>query len=95
MNEETETAEQRQKRKAAEKRANEARELEIAFARRHELMAKNLDNSELAMVDSAAALRKKRIAELVANEKRQNYYRWAYELHQQKKYKEKNNGRVN
>ena len=91
---ETETRAQRLARRAAEKKAEQERELEVPFARRHALMLKDRDNAEMMMVDNAAALRKKRIAELVADKKKQNYYRWIAALHRQKKWKERTNGRI-
>jgi len=97
MEEELTKTERAQKyaRSKAVKAARIEREVSDALFRAKELAKKNKLNSEpTTMTDGAAALRKKRIGELVADTKKQNYYRWVAELHKQKKHKEKNNGRI-
>jgi hypothetical protein len=86
----TETPAQKQARLRAAKKAREEAELEIAFA---QLLQKNKDNSETWAAIDDSALRKRRISELV--KRRENTYRWIYELHRMKKHKEKKNGRIN
>ena len=89
----TETLYQRDKRRKAEKAAKQQQELETAFARRHELQAKDRDNAAMGAADDSA-LRARRIKELATDVKRQNYYKWIAALTAQKKYKEKKNGRI-
>jgi hypothetical protein len=83
----TETRYEREKRKRAQRKAQEQQDIETAFARRHEIVKKDSLNSGLTMMDDMMAFKKKRYAQLVA--KTQNRYNWIAALHQQKKYKEK------
>jgi len=85
----TETKKERERRKREARKAQEQQSLEIAFARRHELMAKERDNAAMLAAIDDAGLRARRIKELASNVKRQNYYRWLQALSAQKKWKEK------
>ena len=89
----TETRAEKNARKKAEKKAQQERDINEAFARRHEIARKDSLNSGLTMINDMMAFKKKRYAMLVS--KTQNRYKWIAALHQQKKYKEKINGCVN
>ena len=89
----TETRAEKNARKKAEKKAQQERDINEAFARRHEIARKDSLNSGLTMINDMMAFKKKRYPMLVS--KTQNRYKWIAALHQQKKYKEKINGCVN